>query len=387
MAVTKCRHFDGNKPCHKHPSCDGNCPFKSIPSVHVLFIHLEALGAVLRSTSLLAGIRRKYPNCHLTWLTKPGANKLIENNPLIDKVITLSAEGLMELQAKKYDIALCVDKAKAAAGVMHWLEPEMSFGFTSDKESSAIVPANESAQYLWELGLNNEKKFFENKKTEQQVVSEALEIPYKKDEYILDLTEDEKLAVQRRKEEWTSSGQPIVIGINTGCSSVLAYKKLSVEGHRKLIKKLQKSIASCQIVLLGGKEDSARNQQIGEDLNVIQSPTEQGLRDGMVSTAACDIVITGDSLGMHMAIALKRWVVAWFGPTCAHEIELYSRGQKILSSAECGPCWKRSCHKDPMCYDLVPFDDIVNAVKSGILWKIESSLREPPAPSYSNHHI
>ena len=45
---------------------------------------------------------------------------------------------------------------------------------------------------------------------------------------------------------------------------------------------------------------------------------------------ACDIVVSGDSLGMHMAIGLKKWVVAWFGPTCHQEIDLYDRGAKFL---------------------------------------------------------
>jgi heptosyltransferase-2 len=95
---------------------------------------------------------------------------------------------------------------------------------------------------------------------------------------------------------------------------------------------------------------------------VISSPCNQGLRDGIVSMATCDLVISGDSLGMHIAIALKKFVIAWFGPTVANEIELYGRGVKVMSQAECGPCWKRHCQKEIMCYDLVPLEEIIKSI-------------------------
>jgi heptosyltransferase-2 len=85
----------------------------------------------------------------------------------------------------------------------------------------------------------------------------------------------------------------------------------------------------------------------------------------MISMDACDVVVSGDSLGMHMAIALKKWTVAWFGPTCAHEIDLYDRGVHVLTAAPCSPCWKRSCNRTPMCYDRVSTTDIIQGVRAG----------------------
>jgi heptosyltransferase-2 len=69
---------------------------------------------------------------------------------------------------------------------------------------------------------------------------------------------------------------------------------------------------------------------------------------------------------MHMAIALKKWVIAWFGPTCSHEIDLYGRGVAIETKAPCSPCWKRECHKPLMCYDQVNFDEISKGVSLGL---------------------
>lgn len=42
--------------------------------------------------------------------------------------------------------------------------------------------------------------------------------------------------------------------------------------------------------------------------------------------ASCNTIVTCDTLGLHLALALKKKVVALFGPTPAHEIPLYGQG-------------------------------------------------------------
>lgn len=44
---------------------------------------------------------------------------------------------------------------------------------------------------------------------------------------------------------------------------------------------------------------------------------------------SCETVVTLDSLGLHLAIALKKNIIALFGPTNACEVELYERGVKL----------------------------------------------------------
>lgn len=335
----------------------------NVPSTRILLVHLGALGAVLRSTALLPSIRRKFPNCHITWVTSKPADQLLKNNPLIDRVFTTENSDLLGLSALEFDIALCVDKSLEAAGVLKRTYADFVYGFAVVPATGSIVPANPAAEELWEIGLNDYKKFKENQKTETQLVTEALELPYSRDAYSVAFTSSEKEEIQKRKLAFGKGGK-IVVGLNTGCAGVIPYKKLSIETHRRLIERLSE-YENISVVLLGGKEDTDRNQRIGYGYNVIQTPTENGLRDGLMSVAACDVVVTGDSLGMHMAIALNKWTVAWFGPTCAQEIDLYDRGVKILSQVSCGPCWKRSCNKPQMCYDMVSLEQLEEAVLHG----------------------
>lgn len=379
MSETHCRHFSGYKPCGKHSVCQrGSCPYFESVGSRILLIHLGALGAVLRSTSLLKAIRRKYPKAHITWVTESPADQLLKGIADIDRLLTLSPHDQLVLRALEFDVALIVDKSLAASGVLSLTKAREVFGFRSN-EAGVIVPANAEAQELWQIGLSNQKKFFENQKTEQNLVHESLAIgEFHRDEYQCQFSVQEMVEVARRRETWSPSGQPI-IGLNTGCSAHLPFKKLSIEGHRTLIQELLKDprFRGFPIVLLGGREDYERNRAIAHGLPVIESPVTQGLRDGFLSVAATDLVISGDSLGLHMAIALKKWSVAWFGPSCYQEIDLYGRGAKILTKASCSPCWKRHCDKPLMCYDQVDYAEIINALARGIRRVLEWSDGPP----------
>ncbi|GIL17733.1 MAG: hypothetical protein BroJett040_14840 [Oligoflexia bacterium] len=304
---------------------------------------------------------------------------MLQGHPLIDRVLTTSEMDLLKLKALEFDIGFVVDKSLEASAIARITQIDQTYGFLANPRTGAIEPATPAANELWEIGLSDEKKFFQNKKSEVQLQIEALELgPYQRSEYSVHLTHEERIESDKRTQTWRQAHDQPVIGINTGCSDHLPAKKLSISFHRQIIQEMI-SVGYKNIVLLGGPEDAVRNQEIGRELGVVQSPTDKGLRDGLVSANACDIILTGDSLGMHMGIGLRKHIIAWFGPTCAHEIELYDRGQVILSKAPCGPCWKRSCQKSLMCYDQVSLDEIMAAISNGTKqWQTKlSSFKQP----------
>jgi heptosyltransferase-2 len=46
---------------------------------------------------------------------------------------------------------------------------------------------------------------------------------------------------------------------------------------------------------------------------------------------ACQMIITNDSLGLHVAIALKKKVVGLFGPSNPKEVHMYGRGKSLVN--------------------------------------------------------
>lgn len=368
----KCRYFNGYKPCVKHSHCNTDCPHLDIPAVSILIVHLGAMGAVLRSTALLHSIKRKYPSSLITWVTEENTKPLLSHNPLIDKVLSLTTRDLLALSGLKFDVGFFIDKSAEISGLIKLTQPLQQFGFTSQSENGAVIPLTNAAEELWELGLNNHKKFFQNQKTEVQLIAEALELPYQRDDYFVPLTVEEKALSQLRRRQWSQEGKKILIGLNTGTSGVIPNKTITIEMWNKIISQLTTKLNTItpnfQLVLLGGgKEDHSRNEIIAQQSTmsfhpVLSSPTLKGLRDGFCSVNAMDLVITSDSLGMHMAIAFQKYVIAWFGPTCSQEIELFDRGVKVVSSMACSPCWNRNCLVAEPCNQSLDIEQIVKSV-------------------------
>jgi len=359
-----CKYFTGYKPCKPGMICQ-DCKEYSPMRTRILLINLDALGDVLRTTSILRSIRKKYKNSFIVWLTNKNALPLLENNPLIDKVYAYSFENVTPLLCEQFDVLLNVDKSRRSASLANLLKAKEKFGFGL-MPTGAIYPLNKEAEYLYNLGLNDEEKFKINKKSEQKLLSEAFALDFNNEEYILNLTDDEKRFVSDYRKKFSLKKEDMLLGINTGCSEFYPYKKLPLKKQVELIGTLFKEINGVKIALLGGKEDTENNEVLKDHFKekIISTPTDQGLRKGILFIAACDAVISGDSLGLHIAIALKKPVVAWFSITCENEIDLYGRGVKITSNIKCRPCWQSSCTNMPKCNELVDMGKISRLAKS-----------------------
>ena len=74
--------------------------------------------------------------------------------------------------------------------------------------------------------------------------------------------------------------------------------------------------------------------------------------------------VTGDTTAMHIAIAVKTPVLAYFASTCAQEIELYGRGKKVVSGIACTPCYKKICPIDEQCMKDMKDEPLFREAKS-----------------------
>ncbi len=344
-----CRHFNGYRPCRFQRGCE-SCPSYARPEPDILLINLDALGDVLRTTALVAALRRVHPDARLTWLTRPRAAALLQGNEQIDRVLPLSEEALTELRSRRFDLLLNVDKSAFAGALALQVAAGERRGFGINGHG-AIVPLNPEAGYLYDTGLSDALKFRENRQSEPEMLAGALGFPYHRDGYVLRLGPEER-----------APGPRVKIGFNTGCSPLYPYKKLPIATQAEAIRQLSDALGE-PVLLLGGPEDTARNDALAAQLGerALPTPTELGLRRGAAEVDRCEVVVTGDSLGMHVAIALEKHVVVWFGVTCPQEIELYGRGIKLLADVGCAPCWRKTCENEPKCYDRVAPELIVQA--------------------------
>ena len=375
IKIPDCKNFTGYKPCFPETRCYLKCVSPHPRGKCILIINLDALGNVLVTTSLLPAIKRKYPRSHISWITLGNAAPLLQNNPLIDRVFTWDGESWLILQQLRFDVVMNADKSQRSGALAMALRAREKLGFGINPHG-VIIPLNKEAHENYILGLDDHLKFKINQKTVSRILCETFKLRYKRDEYVLSLTPEDQDFCQRYKESVEIRDEEFVVGFNTGCSDLFPNKKMTIEQHVALITRLL-PIPGLRLVLVGGVEDAQRNAEIARQVGdkVISTPTSEGIRRGLCYINVCDLVITGDSFGMHAAIGLKKRVIAWFGVSSATEVDLYGRGVKLVAQGlECSPCWKRVCPYHLECIQMIDTEAIVGHVQSYLsAWRSSGS--------------
>ena len=358
--IPECKRFSGYKPCFPDHDCWTDGCKENLPiGKKILIINLDAMGDVLMTTAQLPALKRKYPESTIFWLTLKNAAGLLAHNPLVDKVYIYNFESLSILSELSFDLVLNVDKSQrssAAAMRLNSIEKK-GFGLNAN---GIIIPLNQGAEYNYMLGMDDHYKFKVNQRTGQDYLSETFDLDYKRDDYIFQFSNEELEFIKQYKEKTGIGDNDEIIGFNTGCSELYPNKKMTVEQHIELIERFL-SYNRFKIVLLGGPEDEARNKIIEENFKgkIINTPANEGVRKGACYENIPNLIITGDSFGMHLAIALKKYVIVWFGLSCWSEIDLYERGIKLYQEdLECSPCWKKVCPFDLECIQQIDLNKI-----------------------------
>lgn len=360
-SIYTCKNFNGYKPCFSDHDCFTNgCKEHKSMGKKILIINLDAMGDVVMTTAQLHGIKRKYPVSTIYWITLKISAEMLKNNPLIDKVFTYDFESLSILQHLKFDVAMNVDKSQRSGAILMSVNAMQKLGFGID-ENGKIIPLNEEAHYNYILGMDDYLKFKVNTKTGQEYLAETFLLDYKRDEYVFEFTQDELNYINEYKKSVGISDFDEIIGFNTGCSNTFPNKKMTIKQHVELIEEILK-FNRFKVMLLGGPEDSERNNSIASVFGdkIINTPTNNGVRKGACYESIPQLIITGDSFGMHVAIALKKYVIAWFGLSCWTEIDLYDRGIKLYpQNLECAPCWKKDCPNNLECIKMIDLNKII----------------------------
>jgi heptosyltransferase-2 len=375
--ATDCRYFLGDRPCTWHKreglvcTCDHYMPVRE----RVLIIKLDAMGDVLRTTALLPPLARAHPEAAFEWVTRPESVALLERNPYLTDVISYGPDALVRLQTTVYDRVINLDAGKVSAGLASLARSPRKDGYVLH-EKGHVVATNPAAQAWLEMGVDDGLKRA-NRRTYQSVMLDILGLAAEEHHYVLELTGQERSTARTHFDRLgLRSNQPIV-GLTVGAGGRWELKRWRLEGFVELAERLYRQ--GVQVALLGGKAERERHAEIvaASAVPVIDTGTNHDLRGFAALTERCDVVVTGDTLAMHIALALRRRVVVLFGPTSAAEIELYGQGDKVVPDMECLSCYKTACDFVPNCMDLITTDMVEEAVVRQLPGR--APLRQPLA--------
>ena len=359
-----CKYFLGDRPCvwHKQSGVVCVCDHYRRIEERVLIVKLDAIGDVLRTTALLPPLSEVHPAAAITWLTRRDAVPLLRGNPYIAEILELDSDTWVHLLARTFDRVINLDASKISASLATMARAARKDGYVLAPEGH-VEATNEAARSWLEAGIFDDVKR-QGTATYQDRMAAILGIEGRPHRYVLSLDDDER---KRAYDLLTALGfdpdRPTV-GLNTGAGGRWPLKQWREQGYIELIQRLYRT-RGVQFVLLGGPNEVERNRRLaaGSGVPLIDPGCGNPLRLFAAIVGCCDIVVTGDTLAMHVALALGRRAVILFGPTSAPEIETYGLGEKVLPDMTCLSCYKTSCDFVPNCMDLISVGMVQAAVE------------------------
>jgi heptosyltransferase-2 len=360
-----CRYFLGDRPCAFHKisgvKCV-DCRHYDSPAMRLLIIKLGAMGDVLRTTSLLPTIQNRYDRPHITWVTLAESVPLFGHHPLVDAVMACGSETLARLQVERFDLLINPEASKESAALATVARAVEKRGFgLSDR--GAVFAFNQGAADMFPLGLFDDLKK-DNRRSYEQLVCRLAEIPYRRVRPQLQLSAQEIAAA---KDSLLKAGivekRPVVM-LNTGGGGRWRYKRWTADGFIGLAKALEQR-CDAQVLVAGGPGETDFNLTLMDAIGdvAVDLGCNNPVRRFASLIACCDLLVTGDSLALHMGLALGRRVIALFGPTSAAEVDLYDQGEKILSDLDCLCCYLQTCDKTPNCMQAIDVETVFKAVR------------------------
>lgn len=270
-----------------------------------------SFGDIIRTTFILNFFKDYY----VAWLTDKKALPLLENNKYINKIFLWGPGSRDKLKEKFFDVVINFEKLKEVYLLVDSLKYKKLFGF-----SSAILYDKQRHN------LHHRKLF----RLSQSIADR------KRNKYCW-----QKILAEIIGERW--SGQEYILGYQPKSKKIYDVGFNWTTSKRWTNKVWPKS------------HWYSLERMIRDQYSISWQKGLHNLYDYMEWVNSCRLLVTADTLGLHLALALRRRAIGLFGPTSSHEIHLYDRGVSLLPKLRhgCIPCFRTSCRRRDPCMKYI----------------------------------
>lgn len=349
--------------------------------MRALVINTGGLGDQILFLPTVKLLKEKHPGIEVDLITEPRSVSISELTDLYRRVKIFNFKdknpNILELREiirmHNYKYFFCTGSSYKANALALLSSAEIKVGFYSGIFSYLLL--------TYPIKLNK-KQYAANMFAEllTPVVSEITTIIKEKDlipEVKLNPVSIEwtkELINLRMKERYYTRKILIHPGVSKLSIQKNILKGLSAGNWAKLIEKLLEDSKNT-VIVVGGKDDADIISEIHAKLPFFAKPknffdvSKQDLDITKLAAliSSCDLLVCLDSAPMHIAVALGKKLVAFFGPTDPEK--LLPSSPKFtavhVDNLECRPCLfdnrKESCSK-PVCLDIAS-ETILNAIK------------------------
>ena len=286
---------------------------------------IPSLGDVLRTTPILSALKDKYPYSDITWLVAEEAHPLLTNNEYLDRILIWDNFVPFQLLKERFDILINLEKIPGVCAIADMVDAWVKYGFRFDSQTGTYSAYEKGLDFL---------NYIQNKNSEK-----------KTNDYW------QKVLIEMIGETWT--GQEYILGYKPKTTATYDIGLNYKSGSKWLTKAMPME-----------KWNELESLLLRENYKISWQEGLNDLYEYIDWLNSCRCIITQDSLGLHIAIALKKKVIGIFGPTSFKEVYPYNRCQFILPKVNCKymPCYESICKNDKFCMDYINLNEIISKV-------------------------
>lgn len=323
---------------------------------NILIIKMSSLGDILHTLPFAAALRKRYPQAKISWLVHPQFAGFVPDKPVIDEVlyfdkVKFKKMGLLDkikyffsmrsmLHSKHFDLVIDMQGLFKSAVLAAISGCSNRIGYCEMREGSGFISkaicGSHSKDHVIERYLD---------------VARYLGAEVEKVDFPMPDLTSESRSVQKKLAEQNVTGDYVVFVPGARWQT----KEWPVEHYAELASMILAE--GMQVVLAGGPDDLDKGNKIKElcpkAANLIG---QTSLRELAALIQGCAVYISADTGPLHFAAALKKPLVAMYGPTKADRTGPYGsdKASVLLSPADCAGCLKKSCNDWHCMHDITP---------------------------------
>lgn len=354
----------------------------------IAILKIGALGDVVRTTILLPALKNKYDGCKITWITGPEGYSILENNPYIDHLVMHDSDETMIWRHEKYDWLISLEDDFSSCSLATSLKSKQLSGSYLDTFGRPSYTEDLSEWFGMGIlrpdhlgGLNRANEIKKrNTRTHGNILYSGLGLagPILRPRIHHGLAHINK--IDRILGSWKIDRRRPTIGLNTGAGARWKHKSWGMQQTAQLAVRLHDEFFA-NVILLGGPLESLRNQMIHgatDRPGVFIAPPELSTKEFLALLSKLDLMITSDSLALHLGNVVGTQLVTFFGPTSEAEIDVYENVKKINTQLPCACCYLKDCQVSPNCMESISVDRM--------LAEAVSMLKAPPQDQYVENY-
>jgi lipopolysaccharide heptosyltransferase I len=320
----------------------------------ILILKPSSLGDVVHALPVLRLLKLHLPDSEIFWWLESGLVPLLADDPDLAGIFSFQRQdwsspahwprlvsSVRAMRREHFDWAIDL-QGLARSGLFTWLaNAELSVGLDNDREG-----AREGARLYYDV-LTRRSPPGTHAVDRYLATLPQLGVPVHDNFQWLPERPQLAAAVQ---EKWRFE--------NTRWIALLPGarwddKRWPVENFAHLVQRLSPLAPDCGFAILGGNADRALGQKIASanPNRCLDLTGQTSLLEMIEWLRLSELVITNDTGPMHIAAALRKPVIALFGPTEPDSTGPYGQRKNVLQTTNlpCVPCQKSTCtYREPL---------------------------------------